>query len=99
MRLWAPRTLNEPVRCRFSAFSATVAPTRREISPAETTGVVRTLPRIVSAARSISATPTAFVLGKVAMRIRLQGPARAFYAGTSIEGPPASGGAASDSRR
>ncbi len=28
--LTAPRTLNEPVRCRFSAFRHTVRPTRRE---------------------------------------------------------------------
>ena len=68
IRLCAPRILNEPVRCRFSALSATVAPTRREISPAGTTGVRRTRPRIVSAARSISATPTAFAFGAVAIR-------------------------------
>ncbi len=67
IRLRAPRILNDPARCRFSALSATFAPTRLEISPAETTGVMRTSPRIVSAARSISATPTALVLGKVAM--------------------------------
>jgi hypothetical protein len=30
MRLYAPRTLNEPVRCRFSAFRCTSRPARRD---------------------------------------------------------------------
>ena len=44
--LVAPRALNEPVSCRFSAFSPTRAPTRRESSPAGSIGVSRTLPAI-----------------------------------------------------
>ena len=40
----APRALNEPVSWRFSAFSSTLAPTRRDSSPEGSTGVSRTLP-------------------------------------------------------
>ena len=58
IRFWAPRSLNDPVRCRFSALSRTGAPTRSEISPAEVTGVILTRPRIVSAARSMSSGTT-----------------------------------------
>ena len=54
----APRILNEPVRCRHSAFRVTGASKRRESSPAASTGVRLTRGPISSAARSISATVT-----------------------------------------
>ena len=40
----APRALNEPVSWRFSALSTTRAPSRRDSSPAGSTGVSRTAP-------------------------------------------------------
>ena len=52
--LVAPRALNEPVSWRFSAFSTTRAPTRRDSSPAGSTGVSRTFPAIRRAASSTS---------------------------------------------
>ena len=36
-----PRTLKEPVRCRFSAFSATIPPARSENVRVESIGVRR----------------------------------------------------------
>ena len=39
----APRILNEPVRWRFSAFSATTPPARSEIVRVERTGVRRAI--------------------------------------------------------
>jgi hypothetical protein len=41
----APRTLNEPVRWRFSAFRTTVPPACSEIVRVERTGVRRATPR------------------------------------------------------
>ncbi len=40
-RAAAPRSLNEPVRCRFSSFSQTSAPVRRPSDGAGTSGVTR----------------------------------------------------------
>src|SRR5215469_7643335 len=55
MQLTAPRILNEPVRCRFSAFRKQVRPvSRRSDSDAET-GVRRTWSPIRSRASSMSA--------------------------------------------
>ena len=53
--LYAPRILNEPVRCRFSAFSQTSRPARRENVSEEYTGVSRATPASRSRAASISA--------------------------------------------
>ncbi len=54
----APRSLNDPVRCRFSALTTTVLPVRslsvRELS----SGVSRTTPAPACAARRISSGPT-----------------------------------------
>jgi CRP/FNR family transcriptional regulator, cyclic AMP receptor protein len=55
----APRDLKEPVSWRFSAFSRTGAPTRRDSSPADSTGVSRTKPARARAASSTSANVTA----------------------------------------
>ena len=41
MRAAAPRSLNDPVRCRFSSFSQTSAPVRRPSAGAGTRGVTR----------------------------------------------------------
>src|SRR5512133_4339744 len=43
--LTAPRTLNEPVRCRFSAFSSTLRPTRRENVSERKIGVSSAIPK------------------------------------------------------
>ncbi len=40
-RAAAPRSLNDPVRCRFSSFSQTSAPVRRPSDGAGTSGVTR----------------------------------------------------------
>jgi len=56
--LKAPRALKEPVSCRLSAFSSTRVPTRRESSPAGTSGVSRTRPEIRRAASSMLASVT-----------------------------------------
>src|SRR6476646_6056182 len=53
--LTAPRTLNEPVRWRFSAFRHTVRPTRRESALLVWTGVTRAWPAMRSRAASMSA--------------------------------------------
>ncbi|CAB5006134.1 unannotated protein [freshwater metagenome] len=42
MWLYAPRILNEPVRCRYSSFNRTVAPHTRSIDSTEVSGVRRT---------------------------------------------------------
>src|SRR5215210_473895 len=44
IRLTAPRTLNEPVRCRFSAFSQTSRPASRDSVSEPYTGVTRAMP-------------------------------------------------------
>ena len=49
MRAAAPRSLNEPVRCRFSSFSQTSAPVRRPSAGAGTSGVTRVSRRTRSA--------------------------------------------------
>ncbi len=53
--LTAPRILNEPVRCRFSAFSRTSRPVRRAQVSELKTGVTRATPAIRSRAARISA--------------------------------------------
>src|SRR5581483_8030970 len=53
--LTAPRILNEPVRCRFSAFSHTLVPAMRESVSEPCTGVTRARPASRSRAASISA--------------------------------------------
>src|SRR4051812_33220825 len=55
----APRTLKEPVSCRFSAFRSTRAPTRRDSSPAPSNGVCRTTLEPLRSACSTSANDTA----------------------------------------
>src|SRR5581483_7875927 len=55
IRLYAPRILNEPVRCRFSAFSCTSRPTNRESVSDAYTGVTRATPSSRSRAASMSA--------------------------------------------
>src|SRR4051794_26302943 len=52
--LTAPRTLNAPVRCRFSAFSVTRRPTRRESESEPYTGVTRAYPAMRSRAALMS---------------------------------------------
>src|ERR1700730_9523482 len=54
MRLYAPRTLNEPVRCRFSAFSCTSRPARRDSVSERYTGVTRATPSRRERAASMS---------------------------------------------
>src|SRR5256885_3051522 len=55
--LWtAPRILNAPVRCRFSAFSSTRRPVRRVNVSEEKTGVTLAIPSIRSRAARMSAT-------------------------------------------
>ena len=55
-----PRTLNEPVRCRFSAFSATVPPARSENVRVESIGVrratVSTAARAARTSRAVTLT-------------------------------------------
>ena len=55
----APRTLNEPVRCRHSALSITSPPNRRESSPERRIGVRMTCGATVRAASSMPAAVTA----------------------------------------
>src|ERR1700716_2115433 len=59
MRLYAPRTLNEPVRCRFSALRCTSRPASCERVSDRYTGVTRATPSSRSRARSISGNPGA----------------------------------------
>jgi len=46
--------LNEPVRCRFSAFRQTVRPTRRDSESLACTGVTQAWPAMRSRAASMS---------------------------------------------
>ena len=57
----APRTLNEPVRWRFSALSATVPPARSEIVRVESTGVRRATCSTSGRAAAIAAAVTVSV--------------------------------------
>src|SRR5262245_16305767 len=61
----APRILNEPVRCRFSAFSDTSRPASRENVSDRNTGVIRATPsrrsRAASTSRRDGAVPVANV--------------------------------------
>ena len=59
----APRTLNEPVRWRFSAFSTTVPPARSEIVRVDSTGV-----RL--ATRSTSGRAAAIVAAETRLSVR-----------------------------
>src|SRR3954452_25102112 len=54
MRLYAPRTLNEPVRWRFSAFSCTSRPASRDSVSDRYTGVTRATPSRRARAASMS---------------------------------------------
>src|SRR4029077_10947180 len=54
MRLYAPLTLNEPVRWRFSAFRCTSRPARRESVSERYTGVTRATPSRRARAASMS---------------------------------------------
>src|SRR5436305_11554909 len=54
MRLYAPRTLNEPVRWRFSALSCTSRPTSFDSVSERETGVTRATPSRRLRAASIS---------------------------------------------
>src|SRR4051812_32374007 len=54
MRLYAPRTLNEPVRWRFSAFSCTSRPASRDSVSERYTGVTRAIPSRRARAASMS---------------------------------------------
>src|SRR5581483_10881598 len=55
MRLYAPRILNDPVRCRFSALSCTSRPTSRDSVSDAYTGVTRATPSSRARAASMSA--------------------------------------------
>ena len=57
-----PRTLNEPVRWRFSAFSTTVPPARSEIVREESTGVWRAI--VVAAGRAAATSSAVTVLSR-----------------------------------
>ena len=57
-RFVAPRSLNEPVRCRFSAFSRTRKPHHCEKVAAEIIGVRTHTPSITARAARISASVT-----------------------------------------
>ncbi len=60
----APRILNDPVRCRFSALSATEPPTISDSVTDDTTGVCLTTDAPVSRARRIASrsTPSTVVM-------------------------------------
>src|SRR3954447_13997528 len=64
MRLYAPRILNDPVRCRFSAFRCTSRPTRREMVSERYTGVTRATPssRARAASMSVSSGATTVIV-------------------------------------
>src|SRR5436305_3814234 len=62
---YAPRTLNEPVRCRFSALRSTGRPASRDSVSDGKTGVTRATPSSRSRARSISGSPGAVVVAIV----------------------------------
>src|SRR5436305_8741506 len=61
----APRTLNDPVRCRFSAFSQTLRPTRRDNVSEPYTGVARAWPRMRPRAASTLASVGAVFVANV----------------------------------
>src|SRR5262245_51164053 len=63
--LTAPRILNEPVRCRFSAFRTTSRPTWREIVSEPYTGVSRASAPIRARAASTSARVGVVLVAKV----------------------------------
>src|SRR5919201_3926081 len=63
--LTAPRTLNAPVRWRFSAFSQTSRPARREKVSEPYTGVARAMPSIRARACSMSASWGAVLVAKL----------------------------------
>src|SRR5436190_2899302 len=58
----APRTLNDPVRCRHSTLHRTGRPTSREKVSLGYTGVTRATPAITARARSISGSPGAVIV-------------------------------------
>src|SRR5439155_2449111 len=60
-----PRILNDPVRCRFSAFSRTRRSARRESVSEPKTGVMRAYSAIRSRAASTSARVGAVLVAKV----------------------------------
>src|SRR4051812_28532086 len=62
---YAPRILNEPVRCRFSAFKRTGRPASRDSVSDGKTGVTRATPSSRSRARSISGSPGAVAVAIV----------------------------------
>src|SRR5919199_3690517 len=57
IRLYAPRNLNAPARCRFSAFSSSVAPVRSSRVRDVSTGVRWATPASLSAAAFTSSNP------------------------------------------
>src|SRR3954449_6448382 len=63
--LTAPRILNEPVRCRFSAFSETSRPMIRESVSVVSTGVTRAMPSSRTRASWISLSPGAVFVFKL----------------------------------
>src|SRR5438105_5257835 len=63
--LKAPRILNEPVRCRFSALSTTSRPARRENVSERNTGVTRATPSRRPRAASMSRRPGAVSVANV----------------------------------
>src|SRR5690242_10049676 len=63
--LTAPRILNEPVRCRFSAFSQTSRPMRVESVSVPYTGVTRAWPSSRARASRISLSPGAVFVFKL----------------------------------
>src|SRR5947208_6250699 len=62
---YAPRILNEPVRCRFSAFKRTGRPASRDSVSDGKTGVTRATPSGRSRARSLSGSPGAVAVAIV----------------------------------
>ena len=57
----APRILNEPVRCRFSALSTTTPPTRSEIVRDDSTGVRRAIASTAGRAAATSSAVTSAI--------------------------------------
>ena len=58
MKLYAPRILNDPVRCRYSGFNITFRPVSSLKVRARSEGVGRTMRAIRFAASSISSIET-----------------------------------------
>src|SRR5262245_40620331 len=79
-RTYAPRTLNEPARWRFSHLSMTGPPTRSDSASEPSTGVTRLTSRSSSRAASIS--PSETVPGSVDMTVSLSS-----FAGILATGP------------